>query len=241
MKRLLVVLLYICLIGIFIYPIPTLACGCPTSSLEVSPQVVAPGAPIKFTFPWDRANYIEDNTNGGLQQEAGHVDSANGGSIHFQNGSNNWYVFHAGQKCGTYTWNHQSGGSCGTCYTSIQFTVCGLESPTHAPTATPFLTATPEPTEYIPPTEIPLPTNPPAQYISPTPILIIPTAMEQQNDNFFPTRAPFNQPSPISPFSYLNIPSFDLMGEVNNIAMKTIGIGRTFIGIVDRFLRETAF
>ena len=154
-------------------------CTCPTSSLTVSPQVVQPGDPIKLTFPGDRANHIEDQTTGGLAKEAGHVDNTGGGSIHFQNGSNSWYIFHAGPTCGTYTWNHQSPGAGCTCNISAKFTVCGTAPPAAEPTAIPPLptsppvipTATPWPTEIIAlPTQTPevveIPTATPSRSFS---------------------------------------------------------------------------
>ena len=165
-KRKSYLILTLCTIVAFALPRQAAAdgCTCPTSSLTVSPQVVQPGEPITLTFPWDRANYIENQTTGGLAQEPGHVDNLTGGSIHFENGSNNFNTFHAGSICGTYTWNHQSkpGPQCGQCEVSTQFTVCGTSTPptsTPQPTDIPQSTATPFPIETIPvyvePTAVP--------------------------------------------------------------------------------------
>lgn len=228
------------------------SCNCPTSSLEVSPQPAQPGQPVKLTFPWDRANNIEDNTTGGLLQEAGHVDNTSGGSIHFQNGSNNWYVFHA-STCGTYTWNHQSvpSAGCAVCYTSVKFTVCGTTAPTaqQAPPTSPPL-PTVQITDIINPTDIPTrqpsePTQPPIATVPPT-SFTIPTGSSEEE---IPTSIPENKTQK-KPFVIL--PQLDTASlivstkKVSNyitVQMKTgISAGKDFfMKIVSRFLDETTF
>ncbi|MEI6327248.1 MAG: hypothetical protein WCO78_03975 [Candidatus Roizmanbacteria bacterium] len=165
-------------------------CTCPTSQLTVEPQVVQPGDPITLTFPYDRAMYIENQTTGGLAQEAGHVDSLGGGSIHIENGSKNYYTFHAGSICGTYTWNHQSRSApnCQQCAVSTQFTVCGAKST--SPSSTPLPTDRPLPTNAPLPTSALHPTD--APYAEPTPIIetLITEAPVSLPTSYEPTSVP---------------------------------------------------
>lgn len=240
MVRRIWLLLFFSLVVLSLYQ-PVYA-SCPTSILEVSPQPVQPGQPIKLTFPWDRANNIEDNTSGGLQQEAGHVDNTSGGSIHFQNGSNNWYIFHAGPTCGTYTWNHQSDG----CYTSIKFNVCGSSVPTQAATPTPepkIIVDTPPPPIIIP-TEPSQPIDIPT--VVPSRFFTIPTVSSLQ------TTSPVPVVTEQSTQLHLPIPSFDISKTITSIGnlgnnviaqVKSAAIfGKDFfMNIITAFLKETTF
>lgn len=225
------------------------SCSCPTSSLTVDPQTVQPGGLITLTFPWDRANFIEDNTNGGLQQESGHVDNTNGGSIHFQNGSNNWYTFHAGPNCGTYTWNHQSrpNANCNYCYVSTKFNVCGVKEETAAipPTLEPSMpvpTATSVPTISQSQPSIPTVTG----VVLPTSSSLVPTVIYQGSGDFKTPTTSTRQSDNVQTNSNFNFTGYDFMGKIflpfQNLGKSLISGSKNIIeDIFIQFLKETNF
>jgi len=218
--------------------------------------VVQPGDPIKLTFPGDRANHIEDQTTGGLAKEAGHVDNTGGGSIHFQNGSNSWYIFHAGPTCGTYTWNHQSPGAGCTCNVSANFTVCGNAPPPAAvvgPTAIPPSPTAETQQQVEEPTSVPEPTTVAVEPTQPVLIIVPPTIVPSRffsiptgsSEQISPSAGQSASPqAPLSPANFKTIFSPLLHSGERLIAQtKTITLSGKdfFMKFISAFLSETNF